>query len=153
MNRMIRSAALLLAVTGSMAWAQGKSEANTAKIFKGYALTELTAAGLLYNPRAKATYFNALGPLVKGPWLANLDGPSNEFRPVKVNGADYMLGSTCKNHDCHDHTVVLLWLGEQNVVYGKVVQKGRSTLIGSPPPAVAAELEKLWKSEFRSQQK
>jgi hypothetical protein len=40
-----------------------------------------------------------------------------------------------------------------NVVYGKVVQKGKSTLIGSPPPAVAAELDKLWKSEFRSQPK
>ena len=153
MNRMIRSAALVLAAICSTAWAQGKPEANTAKIFKGYALTELTAAGLLYNPRAKATYYKALGPLVKEPGLANLDGPSNEFWPVKAAGADYMLGSTCKNHDCHDHTVVLLWSGEKNVVYGKVVQKGRSTLIGSPPPAVAAELETLWMSAFRSQPK
>ena len=29
----------------------------THAIFKGYALTELTAAGLLYNPQAKATYY------------------------------------------------------------------------------------------------
>ena len=151
MNRLIRSATLLLAVTASLAWAQGKPEANTAKIFNGYALTELTAAGLLYNAQAKATYHKALGPLVKEPWLAELDGPSSEFRPVKVAGANYMLGSTCKNHDCYDNTVVLLWSGVQDVVYGKVVQKGKSTLIGSPPPAVAAELEKLWKSEFRSQ--
>ena len=113
----------------------------------------MTAAGLLYNPQAKATYHKALGPLIKEPWLAKLDGPSNEFRPVKAAGTDYMLGSTCKNHDCYDHTVVLLWSGVQDVVYGKVVQKGKSTLIGAPPPVVAAELEKLWMSEFRSQRK
>lgn len=142
-----------LALAAASAVAQARPDANTAKIFKGYSLTDLTAAGLLYNPQAKATYRKALGPLVKEPWLANLDGPSNEYRPVRVAGEDYMLGSTCKNHDCYDNTVVLLWSGVQDVVYGKVVQKGKSTLIGSPPPAVAAELEKLWKSEFRAQPK
>jgi hypothetical protein len=29
----------------------------------------------------------------------------------------------------------------------------KSTLIGAPPAAVAAELEKLWKAEWRSQPK
>lgn len=153
MNTLLCCVSIALSIGASAAWAQAKHDANTAKIFKGYALTELTAAGLLYDPQAKATYRKALGPLVKESWLANLDGPSNEFRPVKVAGADFMLGSTCKNRDCHDNTIVLLWSGVQNVVYGKVVQKGKSTLIGSPPPAVAAELEKLWKTEFRSQPK
>jgi hypothetical protein len=143
----------VLAFAAVSAVAQARPDTNTAKIFNGYSLTELTAAGLLYNPQAKATYYKALGPLVKQPWLAKLDGPSREFRPVKVAGADYMLGGTCKNHDCYDNTMVLLWSGVHDVVYGKVVQKGKSTLIGSPPPAVAAELQKLWKSEFRSQQK
>lgn len=32
-------------------------------------------------------------------------------------------------------------------------QRGKSTLIGNPPPAVAAELERLWKKQFRSQPK
>jgi hypothetical protein len=130
--------------------AQAKADPNK---FRGYALTELTASGLLYNAKAKDTYYKALGPLTKEPWLARLDGPSKEFRPVKVAGADYMLGGTCKNHDCFENNVVLLYSGPQDVVYGKVYQRGKSTLIGSPPPAVAAELEKLWKAEFRSQQK
>ena len=34
-----------------------------------------------------------------------------------------------------------------------LISKGKSTLIGDPPPAVAAELEKLWKKQFRSQPK
>ena len=153
MKTVLCGAGIALAIGMSPAWAQAQPDANSAKIFKGYALSQLTAAGLLFNPQAKATYHKALGPLVKEPWLAKLDGPSNEFRPVKVAGEDYMLGGTCKNHDCYDNSVVLLWSGVQNVVYGKVHQKGKSTLIGAPPPAVAAELEKLWKAEFRSQPK
>lgn len=153
MNRSILGV-LLGAAIAAMPWrAQAQADANNAKIFKGYALTQLTAPGLLYNAQAKATYLKALGPLAKQSWLATLDGPSREYRTVKVAGADFMLGSTCKNHDCYDNTVVLLWSGQQNVVYGKVVQKGKSTLIGAPPPAVASELEKLWKAEFRSQPK
>jgi hypothetical protein len=126
---------------------------NSAKIFKGYALTELSAAGLLYNARAKEIYYKALGPLVNEPWLAKLDGPSSEGQAMKVADADYVMLYTCKNHDCYDHNVVLLWSGIQNVVYGKINQKGKSTLIGNPPPAVAAELEKIWKKQFRSQAK
>lgn len=122
---------------------------NPAKPFKGYALTELGASGLLYNPKAKATYYKALGPLTKEQWLAKLDGPSSENKAVKVAGADYVQVSTCKNHDCYENSVVLLYSGAQDVVYGKVYQRGKSTLIGSPPPAVASELERLWKKEFR----
>ena len=135
------------------AGAASASGGNSAKIFKGYALTEISAAGLLYNAKAKETYYKALGPLVKEPWLAKLDGPSSEGQAMKVANDDYVMLYTCKNHDCYDNNIVLLWSGIQNVVYGKVNQKGKSTLIGNPPPAVAAELEKLWKKHFRSQPK
>jgi hypothetical protein len=131
----------------------GSSGANTAKTFKGYALHELSAAGLLYDPKAKSTYYRALGPLTKEPWLAKLDGPSPQNRPVKVAGADYVLLSACKNHDCADYNTVLLYSAAQDVVYGKVYQRGSSTLIGSPPPAVVPALEGLWKKEWRSQPK
>jgi hypothetical protein len=130
--------------------AQAKADPNK---FNGYSLDELGASGLLFNPKSKATYYRALGPLSKEPWLAKLDGPSPQNKKVKAANADYFLLSTCKNHDCFDNNVVLLYSGAQDVVYGKVYQRGRSTLIGAPPPAVAAELEKLWKSEFRSQPK
>ena len=147
------TAAAPVAAQAAPAASQGTGSGNTAKIFKGYALTELSAAGLLYNAKAKEIYYKALGPLVKEPWLARLDGPSSEGQAMKVAGADYVMLYTCKNHDCYDNNVVLLWSGVQNVVYGYVNQRGKSTLIGSPPPAVAAELEKLWKKEFRSQPK
>jgi Inhibitor of vertebrate lysozyme (Ivy) len=138
------------AATGTAASA---GTGNSAKIFKGYALTELSAAGLLYNAKVKEIYYKALGPLVKESWLAKLDGPSSEGQAMKVANDDYVMLYTCKNRDCYDNNVVLLWSGIQNVVYGKVYQKGKSTLIGNPSPAVAAELEKLWKKHFRSQPK
>ena len=147
------AAAAPVAAQAAPAASQGQGSGNTAKIFKGYALTELSAAGLLYNAKAKEIYHKALGPLVKEPWLAKLDGPSSEGQAMKVADSDYVMLYTCKNHDCYDNNVVLLWSGVQNVVYGKVNQKGKSTLIGNPPPAVAAELEKLWKKHFRSQPK
>jgi hypothetical protein len=148
-----RNAAPGAAASSAAGGAASADTGNSAKIFKGYALTELSAAGLLYNAKAKETYYKALGPLVKEPWLAKLDGPSSEGQAMKVANADYVMLYTCKNRDCYDNTVVLLWSGVQNVVYGKVDQKGKSTLIGDPPPAVAAELERLWKKQFRSQPK
>jgi len=155
MRELLRSFTVVavLGVAAASATAQGAAGANSAKIFNGYALTELSAAGLLYNAKAKEIYYKALGPLVKEPWLAKLDGPSSEGQAMKVADADYVMLYTCKNHDCYDNNVVLLWSGVQNVVYGKVYQKGKSTLIGNPPPSVAAELEKLWKKQFRSQPK
>ena len=151
MKRAIYYAVFTLAVASASAWAQVKGDPN--KAFKGYALDQLTAAGLLYNEKAKATYYKALGPLSREEWLAQLDGPSSENRRVKVAGADYFLIATCKNRDCYENSTVLLYSQAQDLVYGKVYQRGKSTLIGAPPPAVATELERLWKSEFRSRPK
>jgi|GEM_PF-4605947 len=151
MKRLIFCAVLAQAITSTSAWAQ--TQGDPSKTFKGYALDELSAAGLLYDPKAKATYYKALGPLSKEPWLAKLDGPSPQNKRVKVAGTDYFLVSACKNRDCENHSTVLLYSQAQDLVYGKVYQRGKSTLIGAPPPAVAAELEKLWKGEWRSQPK
>jgi len=117
---------------------------------KTYALTELSAAGILLDPKAKAAYYKALGPLRSEPWLANLDGPSSENVKVRIAGKEYVRAYCCKNHDCYDYNTVLLYSADQNLVYGKVYQRGKSTLIGVPPPAVAKNLDHLWRELFRS---
>jgi hypothetical protein len=153
MKRLVYGIAFAAAVSlaAAAAIAQGGG-ANAQKTFKGYALTELGASGLLYDPKAKAAYMKALGPLAKEAWLAKLDGPSPQNRPVKVAGTDFVLVAACKNRDCEQNNTVLLW-SAPDVMYGKVYQRGKSTLIGSPPTAVASELGKLWKTEWRSQPK
>ncbi len=115
-----------------------------------YALHELSAPGMLQDPKARAAYFRALGPLRREPWLARLDGPSGTNRQINVAGAPYLLASACKNHDCFDHNTVLLYSAEQGLLVGLVYQRGRAVLIGAPSPALAGELGRLWRQEYRS---
>jgi hypothetical protein len=107
-------------------------------------------ASPLADPEFKRAYYRALGPKVRETWLARLDGPSPGQKSVLVAEADYIEIAFCKAHDCHDNNVVLLFSRASGTVYGLVFEAGRrSTLIGQPPPAVAAELQRLWQSEWR----
>jgi hypothetical protein len=105
---------------------------------------------LLKDAKFKRPYVQALGPLAKEPWLMELDGPAQPVETVQVAGNEYQLVSVCKNHDCFDNSMVLLYAAASQTVYGKVFQRGRSTLVGAPPAPVAAELERLWKATYRS---
>lgn len=108
------------------------------------------ASGMMTNPKFKAAYYKALGPHVKELWLAKLDGPSPQTRTVTVAGREYVMVSSCKNHDCADQNTVLLYSPAFQLVYGKIYQRGRSTLIGAPPNKVARELDRLWLAQWRS---
>lgn len=114
-----------------------------------YELHELSASGILMDPKANAAYDKALGPLGLDSWLADLDGPSAQNRLVTVDGEDYLLASACKNHDCAEHNVVLLYSAAQGLMYGMIYQSGRSTLIGEPSPVLALALERSWRERFR----
>lgn len=113
-------------------------------------LEEMGASGFLLDAKARATYQKAIGPLARERWLARLDGPSPQNKRIKVAGVDFVLISACKNHDCADHNAVFLYSATQNLLNGLVYQRGRTTLVGQPAPAVAAELPRLWKKEWRS---
>jgi hypothetical protein len=113
---------------------------------RSYTLVELDAGGVLLDPKAKAAYYKALGPLVRQHWLAQLDGPSPQNKAVKVGAADFVLIVSCMNRDCEQNNVVVLYSPVRGVAYGKVFQRGRSTLIGAPPVAIARELERHWQS-------
>ena len=151
MNRLLYCAVLALAIVSGSACDRSKDEPGRAS--KGDALDELSAAGLLYNQKARTVYYKALGPLAKEPWLAKLDGPSPKNRRINVAGADYYLLAACKNGDCEENSTVLLYSPAQDIVYGKIYQHGRSTLIGSPTLTVAIELEKLWMAEWQARGK
>lgn len=110
---------------------------------------ELQSSDLLRDGRFKAAYLQALGPLAKEDWLARMSGPGTALRKVQVQGQDFALAAVCKPHDCADHNTVLLWTPKPGVLHGLVYQQGRSTLIGSPSPAMAQELQRLWKGEWR----
>lgn len=110
---------------------------------------EIGPPEMLRDGAFKSAYVKALGPLAKTYWLTRLEGPAQAVKTVKAAGADYQLVTACKPHDCYDHSIVVLYAGASRTVFGKVHQAGRSTLVGNPPPAVAAELERLWLAQYR----
>ena len=111
---------------------------------------QLFPGALLKDATFKRQYVQALGPLATEPWLMELDGPAQPVEKVQIAGTEYQLVSVCKNHDCADNSMVVLYAAAPQTVYGKVFQRGRSTLIGAPPPPVAAEPERLWKATYRA---
>jgi hypothetical protein len=111
---------------------------------------QAAAASPLADREFKRAYHGALGPKVRESWLATLDGPALDQKTVRVAGTEYVQIAFCKAHDCHDNNVLLLYSRASGTVYGVVFEAGRRrTLIGQPPAAVAAELDRLWRAEWR----
>lgn len=107
---------------------------------------------LLRDARFKGAFGRVLGPLSGEKWLATLSGPAPEVRTVRVAGTAMQLAAICKPRDCGENNAVLLYDAAGGAVYGKVYQAGRTTLLGNPPPPLAAELDKLWRQEWRGGQ-
>jgi len=104
----------------------------------------------LKEPAFKTAYLKALGAKAGTPWLAKRDGPAPEDKFIQVAGERYVMNAFCKDRDCGDNSAVILYSPDRQVVYGTVYEKDKTALVGDPPPAVGAELAKLWKKEWRS---
>ena len=111
---------------------------------------EIYPGVLLKDAKFKRAYLQALGTLASEPWLTQMDGPAQAVTKVQVGGREHQLLSVCKNHDCYDNNLVLLYDAAAPTVYAKVLLRTRPVLLGSPPAPIAAELERLWKATYRS---
>lgn len=111
--------------------------------------TATSPSELIRDAQFKAAYQRALGPLLSQAWLARMDGPAPQLKPEAVAGTTYTLAAFCKPHDCGDNNAVLLYDAPQARVYGFVHMAGRNTVVGSPPGPVMAELNRLWRREWR----
>ncbi|MDM0114663.1 Ivy family c-type lysozyme inhibitor [Variovorax sp. J22R133] len=103
------------------------------------------------SPKFGAAWRKALGADAREPWLAQMNGPAPPPRWVNVAGARYAFNGFCKAHDCYDNSAVQLYAPDSGQIFGFVHRVNRDTLVGNPPPAVAAELQRLWKAEWRQQ--
>jgi hypothetical protein len=111
----------------------------------------LEPAEYLKDAKFQALYTKALGPRAKTPWLAKMDGPAPTTRKVRVIGSEFVLAAFCKNQDCGNNSAVLLYAADRGQLVGTIFEKGKTTLIGEPPPGLAIELNKFWKKEWRQQ--
>jgi hypothetical protein len=108
----------------------------------------VNAAVLIADPRFGKTWRSMLGG-AREPWLAEMDGPAPEPRWVTIGGNRYVLNAFCKAHDCYDNNVVQLYSPGEPRIFAFIHRVNRDTLLGDPPPAMAAELRRLWQGEFR----
>ncbi|MES2841183.1 MAG: Ivy family c-type lysozyme inhibitor [Pseudomonadota bacterium] len=111
--------------------------------------TATSPSELIRDAQFKAAYQRVLGSLSSQAWLARMDGPATELKPESVAGTTYTLAAFCKPHDCGDNNAVLLYDAPQARVYGFVHMAGRNTVVGSPPGPLMAELNRLWRREWR----
>jgi len=106
-------------------------------------------AQLAAAPAFARPYHKALGKLAKEQdWLLALEGPAPDSRGVTVDGREYLVLQSCKAHDCAENNIMLFWSADKALVYGKVRAGGKSTMIGSPPPAVAKEIGNAWWTQW-----
>lgn len=118
--------------------------------FAAAAESIVTADALLRDAAFKASYLAALGTRSRTKWLATLEN-SAPVATVRAGGEDWQQVTPCKPHDCADNNLLLLWSPTRKAVRGRLYERGRATSIGEVDPAFAAELERLWKKEFRQQ--
>jgi hypothetical protein len=97
----------------------------------------------------KAILRKTIGAKAREPWISDLDGPAPPARLVSVAGTDYRLLAVCKPHDCGDNKMIVLYSPANKSVYGKIHERGKITMVGKPSSAVAAELERLSKTEWQ----
>jgi hypothetical protein len=104
---------------------------------------------LLADRKFKSTYLRAIGAKASERWLAQMDGPSPPTRVQTFESTPYVVIAICKPHDCYDHNAVFLYSAAQDRVLGLIQQSGVKTLIGLPAPSLAAQLDRLWQTEWR----
>lgn len=108
-----------------------------------------TAAAMLEDPKFSAAYKKALGKGKRDAWITGLEGPATPVKSVTIDNVEYQVLGACMSGSCDSRNMLLLYSPKKNVVYGKLYQAGTSTRLGSPPAAVALQIESLWKAQWR----
>lgn len=106
-------------------------------------------AALAQGPAMQKAWRAALGAKENDRWLVRREGPAPEPQWVTVAGTRYVLHAFCKPHDCHDNNAIALYDQGSGRIYGLVQRSGKNVLVGAPPQALAPQLDKLWREQWR----
>jgi Inhibitor of vertebrate lysozyme (Ivy) len=106
-------------------------------------------AALAQGPAMQKAWRAALGAKENDRWLVRREGPAPEPQWVTVDGTRYVLHAFCKPHDCHDNNAIALYDQGSGRIFGLVQRNGKNTLVGAPPQALAPQLDKLWREQWR----
>jgi hypothetical protein len=103
---------------------------------------------LLRRPQYRRSYNTMLSTAPATPkWVAyyskTLDGPSQPAQNLKVDGDTYLLADVCKTHDCDDHKLQVVFAPDGRQAWGRTLENGSTTWIGSPSPGVRKAVERI----------
>jgi hypothetical protein len=107
-------------------------------------LDALVKSNVMKDAGFRTAYLQALGPLQREGWLIEMDGPGDQ-KIATVGGARYLEVTTCKEHDCGDNAMLVLYSPSPAMLFGLVSRARRIVTIGNPPPALMPDLKRLWK--------
>ncbi|WP_432725582.1 Ivy family c-type lysozyme inhibitor [Variovorax sp. W6] len=106
-------------------------------------------AALAQGPAMQKAWRAALGTRENERWLVRREGPAPEPQWVTIDGTRYLLHAFCKPHDCYDNNAIALYDQGSGRIYGLVQRNGTNRLLGTPPAALAPQLDKLWREQWR----
>lgn len=106
-------------------------------------------AALAQGPAMQKAWRTALGTRENDRWLVRREGPAPEPQWVTVDGTRYLLHAFCKPHDCYDNNAIALYDQGSGRIYGLVQRDGKNKLVGTPPAALAPQLDTLWREQWR----
>jgi hypothetical protein len=106
-------------------------------------------AALAQGPAMQKAWRAALGAKETDRWLVRREGPAPEPQWVTMDGTRYVLHAFCKPHDCFDNNAIALYDQGSGRIYGLAQRNGKNTLVGAPPQALAPQLDKLWREQWR----
>ncbi len=106
-------------------------------------------AALAQGPAMQKAWRTALGAHENDRWLVRREGPAPEPQWVTVEGTRYLLHAFCKPHDCFDNNAIALYDQGSGRIYGLVQRSGKNSLLGAPSPALASQLDRLWREQWR----
>jgi hypothetical protein len=104
---------------------------------------------LVRDARFRAAWLKTLGPLSREAWLARMNGPAPELRREQLLGQDWLVAAFCKPHDCGDNNAVVIYDEATGRVHAVVHRAGRTGLLGAPPAPLGADLQRIWRREWR----
>lgn len=107
------------------------------------------AFDLLKNKEFRAAYRAVLGEFKSEDWIAKLPGPSTDGSREQIDGVFYEFADSCKPHDCSEENLIVAYAASQSKVYFLLKTKGKIQVLGNPPSAVRATLEREYRNRFK----
>lgn len=109
------------------------------------ACAESYAWDFLKDWNFKKSYFAMLGPKVKIPWLAKLDGPASPIEYIQIgsDGEEFIVVNSCQPHACDTNSIVILYSTKHKIMYAKLVLPSGKEVLGTPSAEVKDTLDEL----------